>query len=240
MTSIFISYRRSATGASADRLAGDLRSHFGDRQVFLDIHSLKLGHRFDEQIEETLAACDVVLVLVGKGSFSPARRPKASQTDFFVVEIQRALERKVPVIPVLVGGGGNAGALRSAGGPIDLRREPSLRDHDGALAPRRQGSHWVYRDVDRRDMEKGNLNRGRLRFRRCRRLPDQRLHRPSRCHSDRGARGRPTAAPRWRGGRCWVCRLQDDETTSAQALTPEVPYAQMRPVCQASSLRAVS
>jgi len=66
MPAIFISYRREDSIAYSGRLYDRLTAEFGKGQVFMDIDSIDPGADFIEVIEQTVAACDAVLVVIGK------------------------------------------------------------------------------------------------------------------------------------------------------------------------------
>lgn len=103
---VFISYRRSDTGGRAGRLRDALAARFGDRNVFQDVAALAPGVEFDARIGETIAGCDVVLVLIGtrwldetdSGGVRRLDRPD----DYVRHEIREALARDKRVVPVLV------------------------------------------------------------------------------------------------------------------------------------------
>jgi hypothetical protein len=107
MRGIFISYRRDDTAGYAGRLYDALAAHFGRSQVFIDIDSIRAGEDFVEVIDQWMAGCSVVIVLIGKGwlnsSDAHGRRLDNPQ-DFVRLEVASALRHKIPVIPVLVGG----------------------------------------------------------------------------------------------------------------------------------------
>jgi hypothetical protein len=106
MARIAISYRRSDTSAFAGRLRDKLALHFGEDAVFMDIDDIPLGVDFREHIKATLDRTDVVLVVVGPhwtgGEGGKSRIHEAA--DPCRVEVEVALARRVPVIPVLVNG----------------------------------------------------------------------------------------------------------------------------------------
>jgi hypothetical protein len=106
MSRIFISYRREDTSGYAGRLSDRLRSYFGDHQVFMDIDAIEPGVDYQEMIESTIDAIDVMVVLIGRQwLLSPTGRRRLDDPDDFVrLEIAGALERKIRVIPVLLEG----------------------------------------------------------------------------------------------------------------------------------------
>lgn len=63
---IFISYRRNIDGESAARLTGELRSIFGDSQVFLDVDhaSIPPGTEFPQRLRDAVTNAKVVLAII--------------------------------------------------------------------------------------------------------------------------------------------------------------------------------
>ena len=108
MTRVFISYRRDDSAAYAGRLYDRLTAHFGQGQVFMDIDQIEPGEDFVEAIQRTVSACETAVVLIGKGWLNAAdaegTRRLDDPDDFVRLEVTAALERKIKVVPVLVGG----------------------------------------------------------------------------------------------------------------------------------------
>ncbi len=107
MSGIFISYRRSdspdATGRIYDRLVGE----FGKAQVFKDVDSIPLGRDFRGHLNDIVGNCGVMLAIVGP-HWTEARNPAGQRRledpdDFVRIELETALARDIPVVPVLVG-----------------------------------------------------------------------------------------------------------------------------------------
>jgi len=107
MPAVFVCYRREDSGQQAGRLFDHLVSHFGADQVFKDVDSIPLGHDFRKVLGERVGQCDVLLALVGDQwlSVTDARgqRRLDDPGDFVRIEIETALRREIPVIPLLVG-----------------------------------------------------------------------------------------------------------------------------------------
>ncbi|MFL6351494.1 MAG: TIR domain-containing protein [Bryobacteraceae bacterium] len=102
---IFISYRREDSAAYAGRLCDHLTSVFGEKRVFMDIEDIPPGQNFAQAIEQTIANCAAVLVIIGPRWVEILRnRSHEQQQDYVRIEIEEALQRKATVIPVLVGG----------------------------------------------------------------------------------------------------------------------------------------
>ena len=106
--SIFICYRREDSIAYAGRLYDRLSSHFGKNRVFMDIDTIQPGEDFIEILEQRVGACDALIAVIGKqwadSRDEDGRRRLDDPEDYVRREIAAALERKVRVIPALVGG----------------------------------------------------------------------------------------------------------------------------------------
>jgi hypothetical protein len=105
---IFISYRKEDTRAWAISLRDHLGRVFGERQIFFDVDSIAPG-RWREQIDRSLDACQVLLVLIGPrwtAASAPGGHARVFlDDDVHRLEIAMALRRPgVTVIPVLVDG----------------------------------------------------------------------------------------------------------------------------------------
>ena len=100
---IFVSYRRADSAGYAGRLVDKLKSEFGN-QVFFDVDSIRPGANFHDVINETLAKCGAVVLLIGKrwlerNESSPLF---GDSQDVITQEIQSTLDLKIPIVPVLV------------------------------------------------------------------------------------------------------------------------------------------
>src|SRR4051812_21225570 len=108
MPDIFISYRRGDSAGHAGRLYDGLLSRFGDGNVFIDVDAIAPGVDFVERIRDAVASCDVILVLIGEDwismSGADGTRRIDDPGDFVRLEIDAALERGIPIVPVLVEG----------------------------------------------------------------------------------------------------------------------------------------
>jgi hypothetical protein len=103
---IFLCYRRDDTRWVAGRLYDELRQRYGPEQVFQDITAIRPGIRYTDQIQEEISRCDVLVVMMGEGWLSAAdpqgRRRLDSPRDLVRLEIAAALQRGIPIIPVLI------------------------------------------------------------------------------------------------------------------------------------------
>lgn len=62
---IFINYRRTDSGWSADLLAKELEEIFGEDRVFRDVEGIRAGDRFAVDLDEQLSRARVLIVLIG-------------------------------------------------------------------------------------------------------------------------------------------------------------------------------
>lgn len=104
---IFISYRREDTAATALGIGQYLERTFGHKNVFIDI-DMRAGIKFPTVLGQRLAACRVMLVLIGPGWLNAldgrGGRRLDDPDDWVRLEISQALKRNIVVIPVLVDG----------------------------------------------------------------------------------------------------------------------------------------
>jgi tetratricopeptide (TPR) repeat protein len=108
MNTVFISYRRETSGGEARALFENLTAQLGHKSVFMDVDSLALGRDFRTILRETLASCDLMLVLIDRhwadAKDERGRLRLQSPDDFVRLEIGTALKRNIPVTPVLLQG----------------------------------------------------------------------------------------------------------------------------------------
>jgi hypothetical protein len=105
---IFVSYRRQETSHLAGRLHDRLADSFGEDQVFIDVDTIELGVDFAEEIFGAVAACRVLLAIIGPtwliATDGRGRRRLDDPDDIVRLEVEAALARGVRVIPILVEG----------------------------------------------------------------------------------------------------------------------------------------
>jgi TIR domain len=105
---IFINYRREDSIATAGRLADRLAETFGRDNLFMDVDNIPVGINFDEYLRSQVAACDVVLSVIGPNWLNAKdeanQRRLDKPDDFVAIELAAALARNILVIPVLVDG----------------------------------------------------------------------------------------------------------------------------------------
>lgn len=105
---VFISYRRGDSADITGRIYDRLVQHFGKDCIFKDVDSIPLGIDFRQHLQSAVGQCSVLLAIIGKGwleaeTESGGRRLDDAR-DYLKIEIETALKREIPVIPVLVQG----------------------------------------------------------------------------------------------------------------------------------------
>jgi hypothetical protein len=108
--SIFICYRRGDSTIETHRIYDRLAQRFGEKTIFIDLASLPPGADFRQYIESVVSECDVMLVVIGgawlsqvtDSDRSAAMRRIDDPHDLVRIEIETALRRDIPVIPLLV------------------------------------------------------------------------------------------------------------------------------------------
>ena len=105
MTKIFISYRRTDSADITGRIDDRLVKVFGRDNVFKDVDSIPLGRDFRKYLTEAVGGCDVLLVVIGndwlEDDESGCRRID-NDSDYVRIEVESALDRDIPVVPLLV------------------------------------------------------------------------------------------------------------------------------------------
>lgn len=106
MAGIFISYRRDDSRHAAGRLADDLAAAFGAQSIFRDVESIAPGVDFEVALDQALANCAVMLVVIGPRwatiTDREGRRRLDQPNDWIRMEVARALARNVRLIPVML------------------------------------------------------------------------------------------------------------------------------------------
>ena len=122
MPGVFISYRREDSSGYAGRLFDIISAHFGRSNTFMDLDTIEGGDDFSKVIGDKIGASDVLLAVIGPhwvtASEAGGTRRLDNPRDFVRLEVGKALQRGIRVIPVLVGG---ASLPRPEDLPEDLR-----------------------------------------------------------------------------------------------------------------------
>ena len=105
---VFISYRREDAAGFAGRIYDRLAQTLGRENVFIDVDNIPAGLDFVDVLSDRVGRCDALIAIVGKHWLTSANEDNSRRlddaNDFVRVEIEAALNRNVPVIPVLVDG----------------------------------------------------------------------------------------------------------------------------------------
>jgi TIR domain len=120
---IFISYRRDDDASAAARVSDGLASKFGKANLFIDVDNLLAGQRFDEELTKALAACDMLIAVIGQRWMDLLKAKISSgERDYVREEIAAALQRRIVVVPARVGREGKLPPLpRAEDLPTDIR-----------------------------------------------------------------------------------------------------------------------
>jgi TIR domain len=105
---VFISYRRDDSAGHAGRVRDRLERELGRDLLFMDVDAIPLGTNFSKVLHEEVAKCGVLLAVIGP-NWSDVRdehghRRLDDPNDFVRIEIAAALQRDIPVIPILLDG----------------------------------------------------------------------------------------------------------------------------------------
>jgi hypothetical protein len=111
MPKIFISYRREDSQDITGRIYDRLDFRFGRENLFFDVDTIPFGVDFRKHLDQAVGQCDVLLAIIGEGWLDVCFQAGPKQglrrlddpADFVRIEIESALARGIPVIPVLVG-----------------------------------------------------------------------------------------------------------------------------------------
>ena len=105
---IFLSYRRSDSADITGRIYDRLVDDFGRDPIFKDVDSIPLGVDFKEYLDQKVSECRVLLAVIGDrwvdARDAAGKKRLDDPEDFVRIEIESALRRDIPVIPLLVRG----------------------------------------------------------------------------------------------------------------------------------------
>jgi hypothetical protein len=104
---IFVCYRRDDSADVTGRIYDRLAARFGREHVFKDVDSIPLGVDFRTHLQQIVGRCDAVVVVIGERWLvmqeQGGTRRLDEPHDFVRIELEAALQRQIPVVPVLVG-----------------------------------------------------------------------------------------------------------------------------------------
>jgi hypothetical protein len=105
---VFISYRRGDSAGYAGRVRDRLERELGHDLLFMDVDAIPLGTNFPKILHQEVAKCGKLLAVIGP-NWLDARDEQGNRrlndaNDFVRIEIAAALQRDIPVIPILLDG----------------------------------------------------------------------------------------------------------------------------------------
>ena len=105
MSRIFINYRRETASGYAGRLYDRLVMQFGRDNVYMDVDMrIPLGRNFTTYLRDAVESCAVMLVVIDRAWITArdrdGQRRLDNPADFVRMEIEMALRRDIPVIPI--------------------------------------------------------------------------------------------------------------------------------------------
>jgi len=140
MSAIFINYRRQDAQFVVDRVYAWLARAFGRRRLFRDVDQIRPAANFQAAIDDALQQSRVVLVFIGEQwltvTSSDGTRRIDEPGDYVRREIETAIEREIPLLPVFLQGTqppaaeqlpASIGQLGRTNG-VMLRPEPEFAD----------------------------------------------------------------------------------------------------------------
>jgi hypothetical protein len=107
LSEIFISYRRADSRSEARSIYERMVRSYGVRKVFMDVEGIERGASFTKVLKQELERAKVLVAIIGPhwaGDGGDASTRLFDGADFVRTEIQIALHRKIPIIPILVNG----------------------------------------------------------------------------------------------------------------------------------------
>ncbi|GAA2738846.1 toll/interleukin-1 receptor domain-containing protein [Actinocorallia aurantiaca] len=132
MDSIFLSYRSSDDAYAAALLDTKLSERFGSMEIFRAGRSIPPGIDYASSLLRSVSNSKVIIAIVGQGWVNSF--VKDDSEDWVRMELQEAIGRKIPIIPVLLA---NARRL------VESDLPPSLK-----ILARLQYLRFDYRNID--------------------------------------------------------------------------------------------
>ncbi|SDY98247.1 toll/interleukin-1 receptor domain-containing protein [Nitrosomonas sp. Nm33] len=102
----------------------------GGDKVFMDVEDIRPGQDFVRAIDDTVAGCDYLLVLIGPRWVEMMERDSSATYDFVRHEIHVGLSRNITVISVLVAGARMPEARQLPSDLAELSRRNAIEIRD--------------------------------------------------------------------------------------------------------------
>lgn len=107
-TKVFICYRQEDSSDVSGRIHDHLVGALGSDSVFKDVDSIPLGANFKTYLENVVNSCLLQIVVIGRQWLDvrdeTGERRLDDASDWVRIEIEAALARDIPIIPLLVQG----------------------------------------------------------------------------------------------------------------------------------------
>jgi pterin-4a-carbinolamine dehydratase len=107
MPTAFISYRRQDGSAAARWIARSISDTFGPDSVFIDTEAIRVGYNWPSRINDALEEADVLIVVIGRSWLTISDkhgRRLTRKNDWVRNEIEHAISRDIPILPLLISG----------------------------------------------------------------------------------------------------------------------------------------
>ena len=105
MAKIFVSYRRQDSLHFTRVLKTRIEGRFGKKSIFRDLDNIPIGVNFRKHAEAAISQCQAMLLVIGDKWLATGDTGKSrlfDPHDTLRMEIETALAREVPIVPVLV------------------------------------------------------------------------------------------------------------------------------------------
>lgn len=106
MPTVFLSYRQSDSRETTTKLREVISNHFGEKIVFRDLETIPAGADFRLSIKDALQDCVAMIAVIGSTWLSAAdsfgKRRLDDTEDWVRLELESALAKSIPIVPVLV------------------------------------------------------------------------------------------------------------------------------------------
>ncbi len=135
MLKVFLSYRRDDLHGVAQGIVGRiydrLEEQYGGENVFMDVTDIPPGANFVEYLDQWVSRADVVLAVIGPQWAEILVARRADPRDFIRIELEAALARGIPVVPLLLRGARMPGPDVLTGGLARLAERQAFVVDDG-------------------------------------------------------------------------------------------------------------
>lgn len=101
---IFLSYRRDDSPGYVSKLETELEQVFGEGRVFRDAQDIAGGAKWKDAIDDSLRASAALLLVIGPRWEQIWNDRRADPVNYVALELERARELGIPVIPVTLEG----------------------------------------------------------------------------------------------------------------------------------------